>query len=237
MLHYDGGGAVGGAERLAPDMPECLRCMRAAAALDDMSALYWLATTALGELGEEQGAADVAVGQGVRGAGGAVVGMSVDECLEALTRAADLGHPAANYHLALMLRDGGNLEAMRARLQRAVDLGDAEACFCLGDMMFHGTDSFQVSHKDAFAYFMSAARQRHPEALCCVGAMYYHGMHVPRDLHRSFRAYQLAAEEGSAHAMRNLAAMHVAGEGCERSEATARYMLKIAKEAEAAHPE
>jgi TPR repeat protein len=53
-------------------------------------------------------------------------------------------------------------------------------------------------------------------------------------LHRSFRAYQLAAEEGSVHAMRNLAAMHFAGEGCEANEATARYMLRIAKEAEAA---
>jgi len=77
---------VRGGAKLAPDLAECVRCMRAAAALDDMSALYWLATTALAELDEEHAGAGREQG-GPR----AFVGMGLDECLAALTRAGDLG--------------------------------------------------------------------------------------------------------------------------------------------------
>ena len=51
---------------------------------------------------------------------------------------------AGNYTLALLLREGGDFAGMKERLEVAAGGGHAEANFCLGDMLFHGSDSFQV---------------------------------------------------------------------------------------------
>ncbi|KAJ1492197.1 hypothetical protein T484DRAFT_1772160 [Baffinella frigidus] len=176
--------------------------------------------------------------------------------------AADLHHPEATYYLAMLRRETGDLEGMRSFLERGVELrlaeteravelrhAEAEFCladccfhgndgyqaeFCLADCCFHGNEGYQVDAPKAARLYTRAARQRHVSALCCLGACYYHGLGVSRDLHRAFRAYQIAAEEGSVPAMRNLAGMHSAGEGCDKSESAAKYMLKVANEAEQA---
>jgi hypothetical protein len=88
-------------------MGECVKCMKSAAALKDISAQYWLATTALAELTEQemgggrggggggdsgaQGAhgGDGGVGSGglgVRSGGWAGLGMTVEEALDMMTR-------------------------------------------------------------------------------------------------------------------------------------------------------
>jgi len=214
LLHYEGR-MVSKGLKLPRDPAASRECMEQAAALGDSSALYWLGFGAL--TSEVDGVEEDA-----------------DTGLARLTAAADLHHPEATYYLAMLRRETGDLEGMRSFLERAVELRHAEAEFCLADCCFHGNDGYQVDAPKAARLYTRAARQRHVSALCCLGACYYHGLGVSRDLHRAFRAYQIAAEEGSVPAMRNLAGMHSAGEGCDKSESAAKYMLKVANEAEQA---
>ncbi|EKX40878.1 hypothetical protein GUITHDRAFT_113138 [Guillardia theta CCMP2712] len=153
--------------------------------------------------------------------------------LRLLEEASNRDHPAASYHVAMLMREEGKEEDMKKFLSKAAGLGDAEALFCLGDMHFHGSDGFQMDHPKAFRFFQEAARLQHSAAMCCVGVMCYNGFGVKKDVNKAFLAYQRSAELGNIEAMRNLAAMHLSGEGCEKNEATARYLLKVVEEAEA----
>jgi TPR repeat protein len=122
---------------------------------------------------------------------------------------------------------------MSRQLEHSASLGGSEAHFCLGDMIFNGTDGYSVNYPKALRHFAAAARNRHAGALTSVGAMLYNGLGTKRDLGLAFRAYQLAAEAGSIAAMRNLASMHMLGEGCEKDMAKAKVLTKVADEAEA----
>ena len=118
---------------------QCLRCMQEAADRGDSSAMYFLGSAKLaGELG----------------------GMKLDSSdgLRFLEEASNRDHPAASYHVAMLMREEGKEDDMKKFLSKAASLGDAEALFCLGDMHFHGSDGFQMDHPKAFRFFQEAAR-------------------------------------------------------------------------------
>lgn len=174
------------------------------------------------------------------GEGGAEV--NVQKALAWLSRAAQLDHPSAHYHLALAYRSGqapvDTLGAERSaqlfshHLHAAADLGDGDALFVLADLCLgeDGGEPSSAQHHDpaaAVSYLHRAAAAGQPDATVTLGALFYAGKHVPQDKRRAFELYNDAAELGSKEAWRNLASMYFLGDGVPKSEEIAREIMKV----------
>ncbi|KAG7382046.1 hypothetical protein PHYPSEUDO_005355 [Phytophthora pseudosyringae] len=154
--------------------------------------------------------------------------------------AASKDHPAASYYLAQLYRSGdeaNDFAADRAKflehLDKAMEVGDADAFFCMADIYFHGSDGFDQDYEQAHGFYMVAAEQGHADAFCCLGALYYNGIGVEQDFNKAFLYYQEAADRDSMEAWKNLAEMYTVGRGVPRNEATANAIVKMLKKVEA----
>ncbi|KAG5178537.1 hypothetical protein JKP88DRAFT_261323 [Tribonema minus] len=169
-----------------------------------------------------------------------------------LQRSADIDeHPEALYHLAL-LHGAGDAEAGVERdegryvelVARAAAAGSANALFAEGDLWRRGLAGrerseekalhwFELaagrerSEEKALRWFEFAAQQQHAEAAYCAAVMRYHGWGCDKDLRAAFELYQTAAEAGHVLAWREVASMHMLGEGVPRCEATARHIMQV----------
>ncbi len=102
-------------------------------------------------------------------------------------------------------------------LQKAADLGDADAHYYLGDCYYNGqgvaqdyTKAYEYYAK-AVEYFQKAADQGDAAAQNSLGFCYEHGHGVEKDLTKAAEYYQKAADQGHAVAKENLEALEQLG--------------------------
>ena len=111
-------------------------------------------------------------------------------------------------------------EEYNERLQKRVELGDAEAIFTLGCYHHHGDYGLPQDYAKAFELFVRAGDLGHAEAYCCVGYAYENGNGVEIDTKKATPYYKLAAIGGNIEARYNL------GLGEERDEGNMNRALK-----------
>ena len=95
-------------------------------------------------------------------------------------------------------------EEFNERLQKRVELDDAEAIFTLGCNYFDGDDGFTQNYDKAFELFVRAGELGHADAYCCVGSAYENGHGVEIDEKKANHYYKLAAIGGDVDARYNL---------------------------------
>uniref|UniRef100_A0A7S2RU95 Uncharacterized protein n=1 Tax=Rhizochromulina marina TaxID=1034831 RepID=A0A7S2RU95_9STRA len=162
------------------------------------------------------------------------------ECLRHLDNAVRAKHPQATYYKALLHRTGDpdlEIEASHEEFLRflgiAVELGDPEATFCLGDMLYHGSDGLDQDLEAAHRHLKAAAQAGHADAMCSLGSLYYQGQGCEKDLQAAFHWYQQAAEtgkeDGSPHreAWLNVANMHARGDFVPKNMEVAKQILRF----------
>jgi TPR repeat protein len=90
------------------------------------------------------------------------------------------------------------------RLQKRVEVGDAEAIFTLGIYYRNGEDGFPQNYDKALELFVRAGELGHADAYCNVGYAYENGNGVELDKKKAKNYYKLAAIMGSVNARGNL---------------------------------
>jgi len=118
---------------------------------------------------------------------------------------------------AMQKRDGGaalcpfcrvptpetNKEIIK-RLQKRVDVGDAEAIHCLGAYFSQGMYDLPQDYTKALELYLRAAELGHLGAYYSIGLTYGNGDGVERDEKKAQHYYELAAMKGYAPARHNL---------------------------------
>lgn len=208
-VHFQGSPDAG----LDVDLQKSLYYFKKGAALGDPSSLYWLGYCY------------------VSGEGG-VACVDRELGVEYLSKAAQQQHPGAHYYLSMIYRNVENpsesdMILFKNHLQTAFDLGDADAAFCLAEVYMTGSDGFAVDYLLSREMLVEAVDRGHAEAAMSLGAIYYAGaMGVSKDRQKAFQLYSLAADRGHQDAWKNIAAMYAVGDGVEKSEDTAKYIMK-----------
>jgi TPR repeat protein len=134
-----------------------------------------------------------------------------DEAVAAFRKAADQGHPPAQYDLGWRYANGRGVaqdyvEAVRWYRKEA-DQGHPPAQNNLGVMYTNGWGGPR-NHLEAVRWFRKAADQGHLLAQSNLGWMYATGQGVAKDDTEAFRWYRKAAEGGDARGQTELAGMY-----------------------------
>ena len=90
----------------------------------------------------------------------------------------------------------GSIEEYNERLQKLVEVGDAEAIFTLGNNYSNGEYGFPQDYAKAFELFVRAGDLGSAEAYNNVGYAYKNGEGVERDEKKAKHYYKLAAMAG-----------------------------------------
>ncbi|MEM1376115.1 MAG: tetratricopeptide repeat protein [Pseudomonadota bacterium] len=148
-----------------------------------------------------------------------------------LRRAADKGHPAAQFNYGQLVRTlrpgvGGAREAVRY-FKLAAEAGVADAQYLLGRSYLDGTLQFEPDMMEARVWFEKAARQNFTDAQVEYGIMLVDGLGGPKDVARGFGWTLQAARAGSAQGQLTVSQLYRAGIGVEPNniEAAAWYVL------------
>lgn len=106
--------------------------------------------------------------------------------------------------------------ALRLYRQAAL-LGDAEAQFIVGGMLYQGQGT-DPDKRNGFKWLLRAAEQGKatPESMNIIGAMYLRGAAVPQNFLEAKRWLEQAADQGNMHAQNDLAYLCYNGLGGER---------------------
>jgi len=138
-------------------------------------------------------------------------------------------------------------QKFREYLQKAVAQKDEDALFCLADIKLNGFDDnkndseskqnekqkeesgfLARNEKEAVSLYEDAAELGHVEATVTLAALHYHGMAgLNKNPQKAFQQYNIAAENGSIDAWRNLASMYYLGDGVDKSEDTAKEIMRV----------
>ena len=105
-------------------------------------------------------------------------------------------------------------------LQKAVNLGYAEAQYKLGYMYQYG-QGVKKNYIKALELYKKAADQDYVDALCNIGYMYEYGLGVNKNLGKAIEWYQKGAERGDAVSQDNLGIRYESGMGVKRNYAKA----------------
>ena len=97
-----------------------------------------------------------------------------------------------------------SIEECNERLQKRVELGDAEAIYALGCNYDHGRYGSPQDYDEAFELFVRAGELGHVDAYCNVGYAYENGNGVEIDKEKANHYYKLAAIGGDVIARYNL---------------------------------
>lgn len=134
-------------------------------------------------------------------------------------RAAESGHPMAQYQVGIYLLNGfgvaQNMEEAVTWLRKAVEQGDAQAQFLLGFCYSRG---FGVT-KDpvtALSWFQRSAEQGYVQAQYKMGTCCQNGNGTDKNLPKALKWYRLAAEQGDSSAQISLAVMLEEGTAGEK---------------------
>jgi TPR repeat protein len=222
-LYYEGRSPV-----LEIDLDLSLSYFKKAAEAGDLSACFWC-------------------GYCYMTCSGGVTNIDPNKAVIYLTRAANEGNGAAHYHLATVYRSGlsdgcsnqseckhkeileikPNMELFNFHLNKAVELEDPDAIFCMADMLFNGLDGIHKDIDKAKELYEKASALNHIESTVVLGALHYNGLGgFKRDPFKAFELYNKAAENGSLEAWRNLASMYYLGDGIEKSVDMAKQIMK-----------
>jgi TPR repeat protein len=126
-------------------------------------------------------------------------------------KAAEQGHPIAQFNLALMHELGRGVAKDEHQAvfwyQKAANQGHAVAQTCLSSMFSEGRGVLKNDQEAAY-WFRKAADQGHPKAQFNLGLMYELGNGVMKNDRLAAYWYQAAAEQGFAMAQWCLGSMH-----------------------------
>ena len=122
---------------------------------------------------------------------------------------------------------GENLE-MKS-VEAAVEQGDMEAQFNLGNMYYNG-EGTEVNYEKALYWWEKAAEQGDADAQFNLGDMYYEGEGTEVNYEKALYWWKKAAEQGDAEAQFNLGRMYCQGEGTEVNYEKALYWWEKAAE-------
>ena len=117
------------------------------------------------------------------------------KALKYLGKAAEQGHIAAHYHLAIIYRNGvedvqADKDAFLRHLSVAVEGGDPDALFCLADCFMQGLDGYPKDPAMAVPYLERAVAHEHADAAVTLGALYYGGLAgLGQDKRKAFELY------------------------------------------------
>lgn len=110
--------------------------------------------------------------------------------------------------------DPGSAETLANRLGQAIDDGDANAAFRLGELYRSGEGQLPVDLAKAVSLYKTAARLgNHPMAMNTLGLLYEQGWGVKASQALALQWYGKAARAGSAMALANLGKIHARGNG------------------------
>lgn len=153
---------------------------------------------------------------------------------ERFRQAAEAGHPAAAYRLALLHTRGRgvprDLDAGARWLNVAADRGHAGAQYLLGAAYTAG-DGVERDYETAAQYFAKAAVQGHPRAQYLLAEAFARGRGVRKDLPWAARWYGKAAHQGHTRAQFAYGALLAAGRGLQPDRPAGYMWLKLAADA------
>jgi len=132
-------------------------------------------------------------------------------------RAAEEGHPVAQYNVAMMYANGAavNVDYQQAVywFRKSADQRFAPAQLRLGELHYFGMGGLQPNPRTAFRLFETAAEQGDPDACLNLAVMLGSGDVVPPDTERAGSMLQCAAEGGNESAAEYLEELDAPPEG------------------------
>jgi len=149
-------------------------------------------------------------------------------------RAAERGHPIAQYRLGGMYLDGKGVKASgrnaKEWLQKSADQGFAAAQFRLGWAHRHDVDGVEHDEIKSVQLYHRAAEQGYLPALYELGWMYSHGSGVEQDDINALRWYREAAERGHSDAQYHLGRAYEEGKGVAKDIEEAKRLFRQSAE-------
>ncbi len=131
-----------------------------------------------------------------------------EKALRYFQKAADLNYSKAQYDLALYYEEGAYLEEdphlVEELVNKAAIGGDPRAQYRLGCAFKNGTNGKPKDDKQAFAWFLKAAKQGHVDSSYEVACCYKDGKGVERDQWKADKYLRLPAKKGKPEAMGDL---------------------------------
>ncbi|CAK9056789.1 unnamed protein product [Durusdinium trenchii] len=121
-----------------------------------------------------------------------------------------------------------------ALLERAAELGNAEAQYALGAALLTGHGRPKDLSR-AVELCRLAAKQNHAAAQCNLGVLYAQGLGVEQDYERARSFYEASANQGDPNGCFNLALLYAEGVACDKDFAKAASLARSARDL--GHPE
>ena len=149
-------------------------------------------------------------------------------------KAAEQGHPKAEFKLASMYTTGRGVDQKSDEQAfgwylKAAEAGDVDAEYSVAAIYQNGKGAEQSNEK-AFGWFLKAADQGDVDAAYNVGTMYQNGSGVEKSNEHAFDWYLKAAKLGSPNAQNSVGVFYTLGTGTTRSDSDAVYWFRTAAE-------
>ncbi|MDY6392733.1 MAG: tetratricopeptide repeat protein [Bacilli bacterium] len=132
--------------------------------------------------------------------------LTIDDREKYFRLALEEGDQAAEYEMGKIMRDSGNIEEAMRYLQRAVDHGNALACFTLARVILNGKPHFyhgdgtpdrnDADYQKEFELMSRAAELGDYRGLCIMGRAYVRGYMVDKDYDKAREYLQKAFDMG-----------------------------------------
>jgi uncharacterized protein len=131
-------------------------------------------------------------------------------------KAAELGYPAAEYHLGSLYLELGKIGEAVPWIKKAAIQGWAQAQFHLGELLFKGKGISQ-NFSQAALWLEKASRRKHLEASFRLGDLYYNGVGVSKDYEAAAKFFRMAARADHVGAQFRLGHLYETGTGVKQS--------------------
>ncbi len=132
------------------------------------------------------------------------------------TKAAKMGHAAAQCNLGILYEDGNGVPQDYAQAaywyHKAAEQGNADAQNNLG-LLYEAGNGVPQDYGQAAHWYHKAAEQGDADAQCNLGILYEDGNGVPQDYAQAAYWYHKAAEQDNARAQCNLGILYENGHG------------------------
>lgn len=137
---------------------------------------------------------------------------------ELFQRAAQYGHPEADYEIAQFHAGDGflrNLPLAYENFKKAAAAGHLEATFRVGKIYRHGELGVDIDFSKAREYLSTAAEAGHLAAQTQLGHLYNRGEGIPRNPEQAFYWFHRAARQGDPVAQNDVGIFYLQGVGVE----------------------
>ena len=159
------------------------------------------------------------------------------KAVELFTKAAEQGHPEAQWSLGSCYYDGNGVEEDIFEAvkwyRKSAEQGFADAQYSLGYCYENG-EGVRANIIEAVKWYKKSAEQGNAGAQCNLGVCYENGEGVEKNIKEAVKWYKKAAEQGNEFAQCNLGICYEYGEGVETNDAEAvKWYLKAAEQGNA----